>query len=256
MENKKNNGLVVAFIIVLVVAVLGIGGTLYFYNKSLNEKNNVNNNDNNVIDNNETKTENNEKDSKQIEINYDFNELFKNAEKLYTAFTFYNYSMDLDTNKCVDGNKGKKYCLVKDNAFSDYNQLKINLEKIFGLEVTKKLLDTTVYYSEGGWNTLYKEVNGKTYRLLEVPLNTWNGANYYGVNSNLESLIVNNSLVLLKDEITGNEMYDCPEGGCNFSKIFYYVLEKDVNGNWIFNNYKLPMEFIWGDSPQVFTNNN
>jgi len=36
MENKKNNGLVVAFIIVLVVAVLGIGGTLYFYNKSLN----------------------------------------------------------------------------------------------------------------------------------------------------------------------------------------------------------------------------
>lgn len=47
MENKKNNGLVVAFIIVLVVAVLGIGGTLYFYNKEklkCNDTSNVNKN--------------------------------------------------------------------------------------------------------------------------------------------------------------------------------------------------------------------
>lgn len=67
MENKKNNGLVVAFIIVLVVAVLGIGGTLYFYNKSLNKGNEVkvntneNDNDNNnvVKDNNTQEEENN-----------------------------------------------------------------------------------------------------------------------------------------------------------------------------------------------------
>ena len=63
MENKKNNGLVVVFIIVLVVAVLGIGGTLYFYNKSLNKGNevkvNTNENDNVVKDNNTQKEENN-----------------------------------------------------------------------------------------------------------------------------------------------------------------------------------------------------
>ena len=246
MENKKNNGLLIAFIIVLIVAVLGIGGTLYFYNKSLKD-NNVENG------NTETNTQNSENDCKNIEINYDFNELFNNAEKLYTAFTFYNYSMDLDNNNCVDGNNGEEYCLVKDSMFSDYNQLKRNLENMFGLTVTGRLLNgTAVHYSNGGGNILYKEVNGKTYRLLNVPLNTWNGANYHDVNSNLETVIVNDSLVLLKDEISGNEMYDCPEGGCNFSKTYYYVLEKDVNGNWIFNNYKLPMEFIWGDSPSTF----
>ena len=57
MENKKNNGLVVAFIVILVVAVIGIGGTIYFYNKSLSKNNNENNNDNNIIDNNKSKTE-------------------------------------------------------------------------------------------------------------------------------------------------------------------------------------------------------
>ena len=39
MENKKNNGLIVAFIILLIVAVLSIGGTIYFYYKSLNVNN-------------------------------------------------------------------------------------------------------------------------------------------------------------------------------------------------------------------------
>ena len=41
MEKKKSNGLVVAFIVVLVVAVIGIGGTIYFYNKSLKDDSNV-----------------------------------------------------------------------------------------------------------------------------------------------------------------------------------------------------------------------
>jgi len=253
MENKKNNGLVVAFIAVLIVAVLGIGGTFYFYNKSLNEKNNVNNN---VIDNNESKTETSEKDSKQIEINYDFNELFKNAEKLYTAFTFYNYSMDLDDNNCVDGNKGKKYCLVKDSLFSNYNQLKSNLEKMFGLNVAGRLLEgTTVYYSDGGWNRLYKEVNGKTYRLQEMPLNTWNGANYNPVSSSLEKIIVNENLVLLKNTMTSQGMGDGPEGPTTSSIYEYYVVEKDNNGNWIFKDYKAPMEYMHGVSPYVFNNN-
>ena len=36
MENKKNNGLLIPFILVLVVAILGVVGTIYFYNKSLN----------------------------------------------------------------------------------------------------------------------------------------------------------------------------------------------------------------------------
>ena len=246
MENKKNNGLVVAFIIVLVVAVIGVGGTIYFYNKSLK--------DNNVENGNiETNTQNSENDCKNIEINYDFNELFNNAEKLYTAFTFYNYSMDLDNNNCVDGNKGKKYCLVKDNTFNNYNQLKSNLEKMFGTNVAGRLLEgTTVYYSGGGWNRLYKEVNGKTYRLQEMPLNTWNGANYNAVSSSLEKIIVNENLVLLKNTMTSQDMGDGPEGPTTSSIYEYYVVEKDNNGNWMFKNYKTPMEYMHGLSPYTF----
>ena len=70
MENKNSNGLVVAFIIVLVVAVIGIGGTLYFYNRSLNVNNkedstqkNINESESNEEDLDKKASENENNDS-------------------------------------------------------------------------------------------------------------------------------------------------------------------------------------------------
>lgn len=56
-EERKSNGLVWGFIIILIIAILAIGGVIYFYNKSLDKNNNENSN---VVDNSNQEKDKNE----------------------------------------------------------------------------------------------------------------------------------------------------------------------------------------------------
>lgn len=233
MNERKKNWLLT---LLLIIAILGVSGTLYFYNKSVL----VNETPKEL----EHENEKNESSNNEITIDYDFEKLFKEAEKLYTAFTYYNYSMKLDTTKCVDASQGRKYCLVNDTDFNNYNNLKLRLEKIFGESEAKSLLNKTVEYNLG-WDYLYKNVDGKTYRLTEIPLSTYNLIPYNSVNSNIEKIVVHDSLVILKNKLTVNTMASDGADTKVKSSTVYYILEKDSEGNWIFNNYISPMQHMW-----------
>ena len=93
MENKKNNGLIILFVIVLVIAILGIGGTVYFYNRSLK-------NSNTQQDVNNSNSENNDNSSEQQNINND--EIIDTSNYQYTLNV---YGKDLNVYDSTTANK-------------------------------------------------------------------------------------------------------------------------------------------------------
>ena len=107
MENKKNNGLIILFVIVLVIAILGIAGTFYFYNKTLSKDNNETNN---VIDSNEI-NENNDK-------NISKNQVVEPEKLVFTSVTKYDFMPDEEKDYTFSNGKMLKFKYLSDGANS------------------------------------------------------------------------------------------------------------------------------------------
>ena len=149
MENKKNNGLVVAFIIVLVVAVLGIGGTLYFYNKSLKESKGISNIDSNKNtninekNNNDTKTNNETYEYyKFITSNHDRNTYIYHPSNLntYLQFAYVKNDFSID-NISEDTIAGILYHFMYKCGKLDWGENNANLEKGIHYIIEKEKAD-------------------------------------------------------------------------------------------------------------------
>ena len=136
MENKKSkNGLKVAFITILIVAIGGIFGTCYFYNKSLKSNSTLNS-------------------SKILNI-YGINSYYNNSESLYICEQKNNHCQDIILTINTETNKATIIGLIGVNKVA------------YGIEASKNDFSCIVYVDNG--LKMYN-INTKEYKTIDIGL--------------------------------------------------------------------------------------
>ncbi len=209
--------IIILFIIILIL------GSYIFLDKIIDK-------DNDFYENNSEYPTEKEDDDLTIE-DFDYQEFFEDAEELYAEFTGY-LEPDLNISNSIKENDNNYY-LVTDSAFKNMDTLKNELTKYFDIEIVNKLLDTKV----NGKYPLYVEASGRIYRFGGF-------VGQYGYDmckSNLSIVDKTNDRFTLHNKI----VFDFDDDAMESSGIyeFDYYLEKDLDGNFKFTNFELPVSF-------------
>lgn len=138
MKKSSNGGLIIAFILVCLVAVLGIIGTIYFYNKNL---------DDNVEDKPGVE-DNNNNDNNNDNNNNDDNNAISESLK-FTSLEEYELSSN-DEKEVTINNKTLKFKTINDQLYFNDKKIEASYTKIY---VTNLVVLFIKNY--GQWGAVY-----------------------------------------------------------------------------------------------------
>ena len=226
MENKKSNGLVIVLIIILIVSLIGIGGAIYFHNKSLN----VNNKEDSTQEN-PNEIESNEKIEK-ITIEQLKNKYEADISSIAGQFIpTYNNVKDKEQNKIIIDNleqfgASSLYFIISNNKGYIYMEERVP-DFVFG--------KARLYDLDG--NIIFDALTTKQFKLIKNDSFPYENSPVY-VEENIEGVYYSQDGVIGKYSLDGTllsstKKYDEVEVvGLDYSLIY----NKNDNSSYVISN--------------------